>query len=1439
MSVEDKARHILLKLGMWWPEADSGKLRDAAKAWRTFAGAVDDVRSPVHRSASSIIHHNTGESIEAFSKFWGRYAKDQDGGWLKDLADSAREMAKALDKFADAIDDAINKLWTQIGIDAAVIAGGVTLAFFTAGLASGAAVAAADAVIEFGATMGVAVTTTVAEIAAGTLVAAAFGGVESVAVDLAVAQPLKMATGLQDGFSLDEVNQAAKDGMIFGGALGAGGGLLKASMEGGLSDTTPLLLRPPSLRPDLVELGPAARNAERTPCVGEPIDVATGAMLTTQTDLTLPGSLPLEFTRTHLSSYRGGVCFGPTWISTLDECLQIDGEGVVFAAADGMRLVYPVPEPGVPTMPVKGARWPLEWDGKPDSAMTVTDPATGVTRTFAAPVPSPTFGVFHLALESWSDRNGMRVDVERDDDGVPFGLRHSGGYYVAVDTQGPRITALRLLDEPPSRYGPQGTQGEGTVVMRYDYDHAGNLTEVINSSGEPLRFACDGEGRVTRWTDRNGTWFSYVYDERGRVTRTEGVDGILSGTLTYDDAARTTTYTDSLGRVSVHRYNAEGQVEEETDPLGHVILTRWDEYGARPVAVTDPLGRTTRYAYDASGNLTELTLPDGSVARAACNAFGQPTEVVEPGGAVWRHTYDERGNLLTSVDPTGAETRYTYDEAGRPTAITDALCHTRTIAYDPAGLPVATTDELGHTTTIRRDSFGRIVEVTDPLGHTTRLGWTTEGKPAWRQHSDGTRESWAWDAEGNLRGHTDAAGNTTHHTSGPFDVPATRTDPDGARYQFAYDAELRLTGVTNPQGSTWSYTYDETGRLTAETDFNGRTLTYVHDVAGQLVSRTNGVGETLHLTRDAVGRVVEQRSEAGAVTTFAYGPDGALAYAANTDAEVILERDCLGRVLSETVNGRTTTHAYDALGRRVSRVTPSGLASEWTYDPAGRPLILRSPVGELHFAHDPAGRETERRLGTEVRLTQSWSPRNLLTGQSLTSGPEADDADRLLQHRTYTHRADGYLTEIRELTSGTRRFDLDGMGRVTGVRAHGWTETYAYDAAGNLVDASAPAHDTPGEREFDGTLVRSAGVTAYEHDEQGRLVRRTRRLLNGQSRTWTYVWNAEDRLTEVVTPDEDRWRYAYDPLGRRISKHRVAVDGSEHDRTEFSWDDTLLAEQTAPDGRVLTWDYKPGTPRPVAQTDQEPLATRSNASFLARLADETNPERTARFHAVVTDPVGTPMELVPASGELLWQRRTTLWGAYFPVPDDGAGPVDCPLRFPGQYADDETGLHYNLHRYYDPGTARYISADPLGLEPADHHHGYVRTPLTWIDPLGLSPCNYGTDDLYQAAATIKKGQLSPAGRALQKHGDPSPGNLAKRGQAHVDMYNFGKVTNSERTEIANEMIQDILTDPNVVEKVNTSASSQYGGIIRDFRVPGGWGARWSWRGGQLTFEGFL
>ncbi|MEU7474101.1 RHS repeat-associated core domain-containing protein [Streptomyces sp. NPDC044984] len=63
-----------------------------------------------------------------------------------------------------------------------------------------------------------------------------------------------------------------------------------------------------------------------------------------------------------------------------------------------------------------------------------------------------------------------------------------------------------------------------------------------------------------------------------------------------------------------------------------------------------------------------------------------------------------------------------------------------------------------------------------------------------------------------------------------------------------------------------------------------------------------------------------------------------------------------------------------------------------------------------------------------------------------------------------------------------------------------------------------------------------------------------------------------------------------------------------------------------------------------------------------------------------------------------------------------------PLRYPGQYFDPETGLHYNVHRYYDPQTGRYISPDPLGLAPAPNHYTYVPHPFTTADPLGLTGC---------------------------------------------------------------------------------------------------------------------
>ncbi|WP_234315682.1 DUF6531 domain-containing protein [Streptomyces albus] len=1014
--------------------------------------------------------------------------------------------------------------------------------------------------------------------------------------------------------------------------------------------------------------------------VNEPVDVATGEMFTSATDVRLPGALPLVLERHYVSGHPCGGWFGPTWAATLDQRLELDDKGVVYIADDGMVLTYPVPEPDVPTLPASGPRWPLCWDGKPDGTMTISAPERNRTLHFA-PLPA---GGPELALSAITDRAGNRIDFLYDADGAPQEITHSGGYRIAVDTDPEllRITRLRLL------HGEDGQRS--TTLVSYAYDAAGDLAQIINSTGDPLRFRYDDQHRITSWHDRNGTAFGYVYDHRGRVLRTVGPDGTFSGRFRYDEAARTTRYTDSLGHESVYVYNEAYKVVSETDNLGHTTRTEWDGTNRRPVAVTDPLGRTTRYSYDDLGNPVRVERADGSVLTAVHDDDCLPLEIRDPDGGVWRHTYDDRGNRTSTTDPAGAVTRYAYDDAGHLTGITDPLGRTTTVTPNAAGLPIALTDPLGHTTHIQRGPHGRPTALTDPLGHTTRHGWTIEGKPAWRENPDGTRETWEWDGEGNLVSHTDAAGHTTSYTHTHFDLPATRTDPDGAEYAFTYDTELRLVRVTNPQGKAWSYEYDPAGRLIAETDFNGARQTYELNAAGDLVARANALGERLVHTLDPLGRPVEHRDEtSGEVTTYTYDAAGDLVRTANAAAEVTLERDALGRVLAETVNGRTVSYTYDAAGRRTSRTTPSGHTSTWEYDAADRPLSLTTDGGALSFTHDAAGRETHRELTESVSLSQSWDANGRLTRQRV-QGP----GEEILQHRTYAYRPDGYVTEIRELTTGTRHFALDAVGRVTGVQAHGWTERYAYDHAGNQTSAQAPGHATPGPREHSGTLIRRAGRTHYEHDAAGRLFRKTRRLLNGQTRTWTYTWNAENRLVSLTNPQGEEWHYTYDPLGRRVTK-----TGPEGHGVTFTWDGTRVTEQTATDGSTTTWDYAPGTHRPLAQTDRDPLVGEP------------------RFHAIVTDTVGTPTELVSPDGHVTCRPRTTLWGTPLPAPPP---ETDCPLRFPGQYADTESGLHYNYFRYYDPETASFLTPDPLGLVGGYNPHSYVPNPFRWLDPLGLS-----------------------------------------------------------------------------------------------------------------------
>jgi RHS repeat-associated protein len=405
---------------------------------------------------------------------------------------------------------------------------------------------------------------------------------------------------------------------------------------------------------------------------------------------------------------------------------------------------------------------------------------------------------------------------------------------------------------------------------------------------------------------------------------------------------------------------------------------------------------------------------------------------------------------------------------------------------------------------------------------------------------------------------------------------------------------------------------------------------------------------------------------------------------------------------------------------------------------------------------------------------------------------------RLLQRRTYSYSPDGYVTEIDDMLAGLRRYDLDPARRVTAVRGADWQERYAYDTAGKTTNASwaVPPHRderhewhewhefnfaSQGHRDYTGTLIRRAGNIRYEYDTQGRVVLRQQKRLSAKPRTWRYTWDADDRLTGVTTPDGQRWCYRYDPFGRRVAKQRLGGDDNTTvvEQIDFIWDGDTLAEQIrTPAGSsaaqvVTTWDWEPDSFRPLTQAERHssaPVAlhhgietgsTSGNGDHAsghpAGRSIGNGPDDAdqawfdARFHAIVTDLVGMPTELVAPDGDLAWHAQTTLWGTR-PLPADG--DVDCPLRFPGQYHDPETGTNYNYHRHYDPTTGRYESGDPIGLAADDDPHRYVPNTLTWADPYGLAP-GYKKVEVFERYGSRAEGDsITAAGGKLTPK--PSP-----------------------------------------------------------------------------------
>ncbi|MFD4292852.1 putative T7SS-secreted protein [Rhodococcus sp. NPDC058532] len=1023
---------------------------------------------------------------------------------------------------------------------------------------------------------------------------------------------------------------------------------------------------------------------------GDPVDVATGEFLLPETDLTLPGVLPLVLRRRHRSTHRFGRWFGRSWSATLDLRVVVEDAGVTFLAEDGVMLSYPHPEVGAAVLPTSGQRWPLTRTEA--GGYRIDDPDRRISWHFA---PKPELAgldsaLGNVAISAITDRHGNRILLRHDADGAPTEVVHSGGYRVRVTAAAGRVTALAVVD------------GDATVTVREFGYTDGDLTSVTTGDGGTTRYEYDADGRMLAWVDSNGTRMDNGYDASGRVVEQRGTAGIMNCRFDYRElpAGRVTVVTDSLGAATTHGFDTDLRLRDLIDPAGGHTHTDYNDR-REPLRVRTPDGAVTSYTYTPDGDVACIVRPDGETLTVDYGAPKQPVAVHHPGGSVTRQAWDGRGRVAAVTDPSGARTTYRHHDTGAVARITDPVGATTVVDCDGAGLPVAITCPSGGVTRIERDGFGRLVRVTDPTGAVTTRRWSPGGRLIEATDADGGTETWCYDGEGNLLRHVDAAGGTTSHTYGPFDLLAARTDPDGATTRYTWDTERRLTAVTNPLGDTWTYRYDPVGRLSAETDYAGATTTYTRDAMGRAAAVTTATGVTRTHRHDILGRLTEVRADTGEYRRFGHDAAGRVTAAAagrGDDVTHLIERDytAAGLVSSETVDGRRTAFEYDAAGRRTRRSGASGGDTGWRWDPAGRLAALTAEGRAVGFTHDPRGAVSGWRLG-EVAVTHTHTPSGRLAARTVTAHPApaldlglGGPSSTVLREDGYDYRADGHLTRHTRRAGETdvrTDYRLDPVGRVTSVdRGDGPGERYGYDGLGNITRRSDD------RREYRGNLIVRDGRTRYRHDAAGRLVRKTVTRPSRRPDVWRYRYDAFDQLVEVVTPDGQRWRYSYDAYGRRTTKNRIADNGTVVERTRFTWDGARLVEQETA-SQVTRWTYRPGGFTPLTQSRAD-----------------------GEFFAIITDLVGSPVGLVdPATGVEVGSASADLWGRA------SWQGESTPLRFPGQYLDDETGLHYNLHRYYDPDLGRYVTQDPLGLAPAANPSAYPHNPTGWIDPLGLAP----------------------------------------------------------------------------------------------------------------------
>jgi RHS repeat-associated protein len=1098
---------------------------------------------------------------------------------------------------------------------------------------------------------------------------------------------------------------------------------------------------------------------------GNPIDAATGNKFQIETDFAGGPGTQLSLTRYYNSQDITSSAFGAGWHSTWHRSLNpISASTVIVTRADGREDTFTL-NAGV-------------WQADPDVTSVLTPiPATGTQTGWQLVTADDTTEIYTLAgqLASVTTRAGLTTTLAYNAAGQltsvtgPFGATltflnganglvnemiapDGGGYYYVYDANN-NLTAAVHPDGSFRQYVygnasfPNALTGiideNGSQYASWSYDAQGRAVSSQHAGGADLTtvaYNADGSSSVT---DANGNTHSYTLLTQFSLVKPTSLSGApypASGgqAFTYDSNGFLASRTDYDGNVTAYTHDARGDETSRTEASGsaiaRTIATTWLPNFHLPGSIAEP-NRVTSFAYDASGNLLQKTVTAGAKTRS------------------WAYTYNGAGQALTATDPDGNTTAFTYDAAGNLATVTDALGNvTALTGYDADGRLLSMTDPNGLVTSFTYNFRGQVT-ARNAGGEVTSYAYDPAGQLIKTTLPDGSFFALAYDPAHRLTGITDAAGDSVAYTLDPASN-VTKTQifaPGGALTQtrsyaydqvnrvaqaigaqgqttaFAYDPNSNLTGVSDPLSHVTGYAYDALNRLIQGLDPNGGKTAYAYDVLDHVTKVTdprklkttygwNALDDQTSVTSpdsgvttrtfDAAGNVASSTDARGLKTTYRYDALNRPIKAAYADGTVVTWHYDQGTYgighLTKMIDlSGSTVWTYDQHGRVLTKKQTSGgltLVTKMAYDAAGRLDKLTYPSGAvIKVSYDAAGRISGLKSGGASLVggvgylpfgpAESWNQGN---GAAYTRGFDQDGRIASIGFGGGTialaYDAASRITGINETGLPAKSFGYDALDRLTAYTSGATALTYGYDANGNRTSLGGSSSLSYGIDPASNRLL-TAGSRSFTYDAAGNVTADNQPLL-----ILGYAYDASGRMVTAKTGGYTT-AYTNDGLGERVTRSGYGASTFAGGAEEFVYDQA---------GHLLG-EYD-GTGAAIQETiwlGDLPVAVLLPGS----LTDYVAP-----------DQLGSPHQLANAGRGTAWLWDHDPFGNGAPT-----GAATYNPRFPGQYYDGETGLHYNGFRDYDPSTGRYVQSDPIGLVGGINTYAYVRAnPIHRIDALGLT-----------------------------------------------------------------------------------------------------------------------